>query len=166
MALYGLSGLGQLLGIQVSAGFLHLAFTQIPVAQCSNNSVLVYIYKIAIAVQHPCVCILPSLCLNSQQHCLVSEFYLTLCLNSQQRPCVWILTDLVSELPSEALCLNSHQGPYVATLCPTWEFQLCLKSCNLASWTTKLQWYASSWFLTIWLYLPPFLPVWFPFNSV
>ena len=24
-----------------------------------------------------------------------------------------------------------------ATLGPTWEFQLCLKSCNLASWTTK-----------------------------
>ena len=21
--------------------------------------------------------------------------------------------------------------------CPTWEFQLCLKSCNIASWTTK-----------------------------
>ena len=25
----------------------------------------------------------------------------------------------------------------IATLGPTWEFQLCLKSCNLASWTTK-----------------------------
>ena len=26
----------------------------------------------------------------------------------------------------------------IATLGPTWEFQLCLKSCNLASWTTKV----------------------------
>ena len=25
----------------------------------------------------------------------------------------------------------------IATLGPTWEFQLCLKSCKLASWTTK-----------------------------
>ena len=131
MALYGLSGLWQLLGIQVSAGFLHLAFTQIPVAQCSNNSVLVYIYKIAIAVQHPCVCILPSLCLNSHQclvsefhQCLVSEFLVavpcvwilpSLCLNSHERPCVWILPVLcvwilISSLMSEfypALCLNS-----------------------------------------------------------
>ena len=26
---------------------------------------------------------------------------------------------------------------FIATLCPTWEFQLCLKSCKLASWTTS-----------------------------
>ena len=30
----------------------------------------------------------------------------------------------------------------IATLGPTWEFQLCSKSCNLASWTTKWQDYA------------------------
>ena len=32
---------------------------------------------------------------------------------------------------------------YIATLGPTWEFQLCLKSCNLASWTTKWHDYAT-----------------------
>ena len=31
----------------------------------------------------------------------------------------------------------------IATLGPTWEFQLCLKSCNLASWTTKWHDYAT-----------------------
>ena len=31
---------------------------------------------------------------------------------------------------------------FFATLSPTWEFQPCLKSCNLASWTTK--WHDSS----------------------
>ena len=30
---------------------------------------------------------------------------------------------------------------FFATLGPTWEFQLCLKSCNLASWTTKWHYY-------------------------
>ena len=30
----------------------------------------------------------------------------------------------------------------IATLGPTWEFQPCLKSCNLASWTTKWHDYA------------------------
>ena len=34
------------------------------------------------------------------------------------------------------LCVKSLSAP-IATLGPTWEFQLSLKSCNLASWTTK-----------------------------
>ena len=31
---------------------------------------------------------------------------------------------------------------FIATLGPTWEFQPCLKSCNLAGWTTKWHDYA------------------------
>ena len=37
------------------------------------------------------------------------------------------------------MSLPSHNPElfFIATLGPTWEFKLCLKSCNLASWATK-----------------------------
>ena len=47
---------------------------------------------------------------------------------------LWMLSRTYSALQSIVIAPPKN---FIATLGPTWEFQLCLKSCNLASWATK-----------------------------
>ena len=46
---------------------------------------------------------------------------------------------IIAELNNIKLIPIANSFQNVAKLGPTWEFQLSLKSCNIASWTTK--WY-------------------------